>query len=118
MEAAGVDLYLDARNIDTTTAMGRMLFQVTGAFPEFARSMMRQRVNAGLSAIKGTIKRDGHCTTKAGIARRRLGRPGASPSRSHAPGTNLRAVSASDKVARITGPVHKLKRELVVRSRT
>jgi DNA invertase Pin-like site-specific DNA recombinase len=33
---------------------------VTGAFSEFERSMIRQRVNAGLSAIKAKIKRDGH----------------------------------------------------------
>jgi hypothetical protein len=35
--------------------------------------------DAGLSAIKAKIKRDGHLTTKAGIVRRRLGRPGAEP---------------------------------------
>jgi len=35
LEAAGVDLYLDAQNIDTTTPMRRLLFQVTGAFAEF-----------------------------------------------------------------------------------
>ena len=33
---------------------------------EFERSMIRHRVNAGLSAIKTKIKRDGHFTTKAG----------------------------------------------------
>jgi DNA invertase Pin-like site-specific DNA recombinase len=43
LEAAGVDLYLDQQNIDTTTPMGRLLFQVTGAFAEFERSMIRQR---------------------------------------------------------------------------
>jgi hypothetical protein len=30
--------------------------------------MIRQRVNAGLSAIKAKIKRDGHFTTKGGTA--------------------------------------------------
>jgi DNA invertase Pin-like site-specific DNA recombinase len=52
---------------------------VTGAFSEFERSMIQQRVNAGLSAIKAKIKRDGHFTTKGGIVRRRLGRPGDEP---------------------------------------
>jgi hypothetical protein len=33
----------------------------------------------GLTAIRAKIKRDGHFTTKAGIVRRRLGRPGAEP---------------------------------------
>ena len=48
LEACGVDLYLDQQSIDTTTPAGRLMFQVTGAFAEFERSMIRQRVNAGL----------------------------------------------------------------------
>jgi DNA invertase Pin-like site-specific DNA recombinase len=41
-------LYLDQQSIDTTTPAGKLMFQVTGAFAEFGRSMIRQRVNAGL----------------------------------------------------------------------
>jgi DNA invertase Pin-like site-specific DNA recombinase len=48
LEACGVDLYLDQQAIDTTTPAGRLMFQVTGAFAEFERSMIRQRVRAGL----------------------------------------------------------------------
>jgi DNA invertase Pin-like site-specific DNA recombinase len=48
LEASGVDLYLDQQSIDTTMPAGRLMFQVTGAFAEFERSMIRQRVNAGL----------------------------------------------------------------------
>jgi DNA invertase Pin-like site-specific DNA recombinase len=48
LEACGVDLYLDQQAIDTTTPMGKLMFQVTGAFAEFERSMIRQRINAGL----------------------------------------------------------------------
>src|SRR5580693_2472038 len=48
LEACGVDLYLDQQAIDTTTPAGRLMFQVTGAFAEFERSMIRQRINAGL----------------------------------------------------------------------
>lgn len=48
LEACGVDMYLDQQSIDTTTPAGRLMFQVTGAFAEFERSMIRQRVNAGL----------------------------------------------------------------------
>jgi hypothetical protein len=43
LEACGVDLYLDQQSIDTTTPAGRLMFQVTGAFAEFERSMIRQR---------------------------------------------------------------------------
>ena len=48
LEACSVDLYLDQQSIDTTTPAGRLMFQITGAFAEFERSMIRQRVNAGL----------------------------------------------------------------------
>jgi DNA invertase Pin-like site-specific DNA recombinase len=56
LEACGVDLYLDQQNIDTSTPMGKLVFQVTGAFAEFERSMIRQRVHAGLrrAVAKGT----------------------------------------------------------------
>jgi DNA invertase Pin-like site-specific DNA recombinase len=48
LEACGVDLYLDQQAIDTTTPAGRLMFQITGAFAEFERSMIRHRINAGL----------------------------------------------------------------------
>jgi DNA invertase Pin-like site-specific DNA recombinase len=37
LEACGVDLYLDEQDIDTTTPMGKLIFQITGAFAEFER---------------------------------------------------------------------------------
>jgi DNA invertase Pin-like site-specific DNA recombinase len=80
LEAAGVDICLDQQNIDTTTPMGRLLFQVTGAFAEFERTMIRQRVRAGMQTIKDAIARDGKFVSKkTGVVRRRLGRPGAEP---------------------------------------
>src|SRR5271163_3714282 len=48
LDACGVDLYLDQQAIDTTTPAGKLMFQVTGAFAEFERSIIRQRINAGL----------------------------------------------------------------------
>ena len=48
LEACGVDLYLDQQSIDTTTPAGKLMFQVCGAFAEFERSMIRQRIHAGL----------------------------------------------------------------------
>jgi DNA invertase Pin-like site-specific DNA recombinase len=48
LEACKVDLYLDQQAIDTTTPSGKLMFQVTGAFAEFERSMIRERVHAGL----------------------------------------------------------------------
>jgi DNA invertase Pin-like site-specific DNA recombinase len=116
LEAVGVDLYLDQQHLDTTTPTGKLLFQVTGAFAEFERSMIRQRVNAGLSAIKARIRRDGRFTTKAGIVRRRLGRPGAEPTQIARARQELAKGVGIGKVARLTGlgtgTVHKLKREM------
>jgi DNA invertase Pin-like site-specific DNA recombinase len=40
-KACGVDLYLDQQSIDTATPAGKLMFQVTGAFAEFERSMIR-----------------------------------------------------------------------------
>ena len=48
LEGCGVDLYLDQQALDTTTPAGRLMFQVTGAFAEFERSMIRERIHAGL----------------------------------------------------------------------
>jgi len=50
-------LYLDQQSIDTTTPAGRLTFQITGAFAEFERSMIRQRVLAGFKRAveKGSI---------------------------------------------------------------
>ena len=50
LEACGVDLYLDQQNIDTTTPMGKLVFQITGAFAEFERTIIRQQIEAGFSA--------------------------------------------------------------------
>jgi DNA invertase Pin-like site-specific DNA recombinase len=57
LETCGVDLYLDQQSIDTTTPAGRLTFQITGAFAEFERRMIRQRVLAGLKRAveKGSI---------------------------------------------------------------
>src|SRR5215510_3168034 len=74
LEACGVDLYLEQQHLDTTTPTGKLLFQITGAFAEFERSMIRQRVNAGLAPIKAKIARGEKYESKAGVVRSRLGR--------------------------------------------
>jgi DNA invertase Pin-like site-specific DNA recombinase len=57
LEAVGVDLYLDQQNIDTTTPSGKLMFQICGAFAEFERSMIQQRIKAGLTrAIAKGVK--------------------------------------------------------------
>jgi DNA invertase Pin-like site-specific DNA recombinase len=117
LEACGVDLYLDQQNIDTTTPAGKLLFQMTGAFAEFERSMIRQRVRAGLKTIKATIARDGKFTSKAGKVHRRLGRPGAAPEDVEEAKRQLATGQGINRVAKATGlgvgTVHRLKLAMV-----
>lgn len=56
IQAKGVDLYLHQQGLDTSTPSGRMLFQMLGVFAEFERSMIRERVMAGL---RRTSKKSG-----------------------------------------------------------
>jgi hypothetical protein len=50
IEAAGAGFRSLTEAIDTTTPAGRMMMQMVGAFAEFERAMIRERVMAGLSA--------------------------------------------------------------------
>lgn len=59
MAALRIDLYLHRERLDTTTPMGRMIFQVTGAFAEFERSVIKERIHAGLERAKKHGTRSG-----------------------------------------------------------
>jgi DNA invertase Pin-like site-specific DNA recombinase len=103
LEAVGVDLFLDQQAIDTTTPMGKLVFQVTGAFAEFERSMIRQRVKAGLkrAVAQGT----------------KLGRPKVDAMLERKAQTQLEKGVGILKVAKSlglgTGTVQRIKREMV-----
>jgi DNA invertase Pin-like site-specific DNA recombinase len=47
-----IDLYLKTNGIDTTTSGGKALFQMLGVFAEFERSIIQERVRAGLKRAK------------------------------------------------------------------
>ncbi len=102
LEACGADLYLDQQAIDTTTPAGRLMFQVTGAFAEFERSMIRQRVRAGLK--------------RAVEAGRQLGRPRIDPALEKRIQSQLRAGKGILKVAAEcgvgSGTVQRIAREM------
>jgi len=116
LQEVGVDLYLDQQRIDTTTPTGKLLFQITGAFAEFERSMIRQRIRAGLSVIKDKLASDGKFESKAGKLRRRLGRPGVKPEKLERARLELAKGIGIIKVAKTVGlgvgTVHRLKREI------
>ena len=52
LQAVGVDLYMHQQAIDTTTPAGKLAFSIFGAFSEFERSLIRERVIAGLDRAK------------------------------------------------------------------
>jgi DNA invertase Pin-like site-specific DNA recombinase len=89
LEACGVDLYLDQQAIDTTTPAGKLMFQITGAFAEFERSMIRQRINAGLK--------------RAVEAGKQLGRPRIDPTLEKRIQSQLRAGKGMLAVAKECG---------------
>jgi DNA invertase Pin-like site-specific DNA recombinase len=102
LEACGVDLYLDQQSIDTTTPTGKLMFQVTGAFAEFERSMVRQRVRLGL---KRAVSQGKH-----------LGRPPITVKLERKAQRALRKGTGILKVAKLvglgTGTVHRIKQEM------
>jgi DNA invertase Pin-like site-specific DNA recombinase len=48
LHAKHVDLYLHQQGLDTSTPSGKAMFQMMGVFAEFERSMVRERVLAGM----------------------------------------------------------------------
>ena len=59
LHALRIDLYLHQQGIDTTTPAGKAMFQMMGVFAEFERSMIQERVRAGLARARGEGKRLG-----------------------------------------------------------
>ena len=63
--AKQVDLYLHQQGIDTTTPSGKAMFQMMGVFAEFERSMIHERVMAGLARARAEGTRLGRPATIA-----------------------------------------------------
>lgn len=56
LHALKVDLFLHQQGLDTTTPAGKALFQMLGVFAEFERSIIQERVRAGLARAKSEGK--------------------------------------------------------------
>ncbi len=56
LHGKGIDLYLHVQGIDTTTPVGRMIFQIMGVFAEFERAMIQERIHAGLRRARASGK--------------------------------------------------------------
>ena len=57
LQALGVGLFIYQQQLDTTTPSGRLCFSMFGAFAEFERNLIRDRVRVGLErARKNGVK--------------------------------------------------------------
>jgi DNA invertase Pin-like site-specific DNA recombinase len=52
LQARGVDLVVLDQGIDTSTAVGRMFFQILGSIAEFEHALMSERTMDGLAAAR------------------------------------------------------------------
>jgi len=59
VEKAGAGFRSLTENIDSTTASGRMMMQMLGAFAEFERAMVRERTQAGLRSARAQGRQGG-----------------------------------------------------------
>jgi DNA invertase Pin-like site-specific DNA recombinase len=100
----GIDLYLHTQGLDTSTPTGKAMFQLLGVFAELERSIITERINAGIARAKAAGK---HC-----------GRPRVSTPVENHIRKLLRARKGILKVAREVGvgtaTVQRIKREMKV----
>lgn len=103
IQAIGIDLYLHQQAIDTTTPAGKLFFHISSAFAEFERSIIVERVNAGLARAKADGKT--------------LGRPKVSDKKEDEIRTMLKGGTGILKTAKTlgigTGTVQRIKNEMV-----
>lgn len=69
LEGYGVDFVSHQDPVDTSTPSGRLLFQIIGAMAEFERSLIRERVTAGLRQAKKRGVKLGRRATEIDVAR-------------------------------------------------
>ena len=59
IHALKVELFLKTQGVDTTTPGGKAMFQMMGVFAEFERSIIQERVRAGLKRARSEGKQLG-----------------------------------------------------------
>jgi DNA invertase Pin-like site-specific DNA recombinase len=102
INARDVDLYLHTQGLDTSTPAGRAMFSMLSVFAEFERSILRERIMAGLARSKAQGKRSGRPPTdpaKIERVKRELGK-----------GMSINATAKKLKVG--VGTVHRLKQKM------
>ena len=59
LHAVKVDLFLHQQGFDTTTPAGKAMFQMLGVFAEFERSIIQERIRAGIARARQKGTRSG-----------------------------------------------------------
>ena len=95
----GVDLYLHTQGLDTSTSAGRAMFSMLSVFAEFERSILRERIMAGLKRSTKKAGRPPLDPDKVERVRRELDR-----------GTSINATARKLKVG--VGTVHRIKHKM------
>ena len=67
LHGVGCDLFLHQQAIDTTTPSGKAMFGMCGIFAEFERSIIQQRVKAGLERARANGVRLGRPAISQGM---------------------------------------------------
>jgi len=67
LQSKKIDLYLHQQALDTSTPSGKAMFGMLGVFAEFERSMIQERVRAGLARARAKGKRLGRPPCDADI---------------------------------------------------
>jgi DNA invertase Pin-like site-specific DNA recombinase len=98
LHAVGVDLFLHQQGVDTTTPAGKAMFQMLGVFAEFERSLIQERVKAGLARARSEGKTLGRPSVAAGVREKVLA--------ARAEGLSIRKIA--EQVGISTGAVHGL----------
>lgn len=101
LDARGVGLYLHVQALDTSTPSGKALFQMLGVFAEFERSMISERVRAGLAR---SAKKGGRPRLDAGKAEQ--------IKRALATGASINSIAKKLRVG--VGTVHRIKQQVAV----
>src|SRR5438105_4980088 len=93
LHGAGCDLYLDRQGVDTSTPAGKAMFQMLGVFAEFERSLIVERIAAGIARARAKGTRSGKA----------FGRPKLSAEREAAVRAALAAGTGIRRTARLVG---------------
>jgi DNA invertase Pin-like site-specific DNA recombinase len=59
IHALKIDLYLHSQGLDTSTPMGKAMFQIARVFAELERSILKERIMAGIARARDKGTRSG-----------------------------------------------------------